>query len=98
MLTASEYVRAALLDCLPEGVAPSFAEIASARWEGRTPRRIAVAELIMFDGRPGTVGVRQVGPCTSHRFTDLPGGDCSFDDGRWVRVPALSAAPGEAGE
>lgn len=87
-MDAATYVRASLLDCLPEGVPPSFSEIVSARWEGRAPRRIAVASLTMFDGQPGTVEVRQVGPCTSHRFTELPGGDCSFEGGQWVRVAA----------
>lgn len=93
-MEAAAYVRAALLDCLPDGVPASFSEILSARWEGRASRRVAIASLIMFDGRPGTVEVRQVGPCTSHRFTDLPGGDCSFEDGRWVRVDDLQAEQG----
>ena len=93
-MEAAAYVRAALLDCLPDGVPPSFSEIVSARWEGRAPRRIAVASLTMFDGHPGVVEVRQVGPCTSHRFTDLPGGDCSYEGGRWVRVDNLQAEQG----
>lgn len=93
-VSASEYVNAALLDCLPEGVPPSFAAIVSARWEGRAPRRVAIASLTMFDGQPGAVEVRQVGPCTSHRFTDLPGGDCSFEGGRWVRVATPSDKEG----
>ena len=85
-MIAADYVSAALLACLPDGVPPSFSAVVTAGWEGRAPYRIATASLIMFDGQPATVQVRQVGPCTSHRFTDLPGGACSFEDGRWVRV------------
>jgi|GEM_PF-5523843 len=93
-MEAAAYVRAALLDSLPAGVPASFSEIVSARWEGRASRRVATASLIMFDGQPGMVEVRQVGPCTSHRFTDLPGGDCSYEGGRWVRVDSLQAEQG----
>lgn len=93
-MEADAYVRTALLDCLPDGVPASFSEIVSVRWEGRASRRVAIASLIMFDGRPGAVEVRQVGPCTSHRFTELPGGDCSYEGGRWIRIKDLQDEQG----
>lgn len=89
---AAAYIEAALRDCLPEGVPPSFRTIDRARWEGTGRGRVAVGHLTMFDGQPATVEVRQAGVCTSHRYADFPGGDASFEGGQWVRVSAPEIA------
>ncbi len=40
----------------------------------------------MFDGQPATVEVFRVGTqLWGHRWTDMPGGACSWEDGRWIR-------------
>lgn len=83
---AVSYVDSALRDVLPPGVPPSFAAIESAHWSGSGKRRTAHGRLTMFDGLPALVEVWNSGGLTAHRFTEMPGGDCSFEGGRWVRV------------
>lgn len=84
--TPAAYIDAALRAVLPDGVPPSYRLIEGACWDGYGRHRKAVGRLQMFDGLPATVEVREAGPCTSHRFTDMPGGACSYEGGQWVRV------------
>lgn len=88
--SASDAVRWVLLAVLPPGVPPSFSEVASAHFAGSGRTRRAVARLVMFDGQPATAEVfvgGRFGDCTcwGHRWTDMPGGACSWEGDRWVR-------------
>lgn len=85
-MSPGAYIDAALRDCLPTDVPPSFTEIEAAYWEGRGRQRKAVGRLRMFDGQPAIVEVWSSGFCTGHRFTEMPGGDCSYEGDRWMRV------------
>ncbi|MEH3063838.1 MAG: hypothetical protein PGN33_14215 [Methylobacterium radiotolerans] len=88
--SAADAVRAVLLAVLPPGVPPSFLDITAAWYEGKGRRRKAVALVVMFDGMPATVELSvggKMGGYTvwSHRWTDMPGGACSWEGDRWVR-------------
>lgn len=85
---AIQVVRETLEAVLPPGVHPSFSAILAARYEGTGRTRAITAELRMIDGHPATVRLTPWAFGWSHRFTSLPGGDLSFEDGRWVRIGA----------
>lgn len=78
-----------LLACLPPGCPPSFRAIVSASFRGTGKRRTITAELIMFDGQTATVALTPWEFGWSHRYSELPGGDISFEDSRWQRVSDL---------
>jgi hypothetical protein len=91
--SAADAVRHVLLAVLPPGVPPSFREITAARFVGTGRARKAVADLVMYDGRPATAEVDvggRLGDSTvwRHRWTDMPGGACSWEGDRWVRCDA----------
>lgn len=93
---AAVFIEGALRACLPPGVPPSFHSIVSARWIGAGRKRVAEAELTMFDGLPAKVRVWQYGKyldALAHTFHDLPGGDVSFEDGRWIRIDPATLEP-----
>lgn len=85
-------VRKVLLAALPPGVPPSFRTIIRAHSEGRGKARQITADLVMVDGMPATVRLRQWEHGWSHQFTAMPGGALSFEDGAWVRVEQQRAA------
>lgn len=84
-MKANSFVADRLMACLPPGVPASYREITSARFEGTGANRMAVADLIMIDGLPAKVQVSTWG-LMPHRFTHLPGGHLTFEDGRWIRI------------
>ncbi|MGX5776955.1 hypothetical protein [Methylorubrum zatmanii] len=79
-------IRDHLIGCLPPGVPPSFRRIVSACFDGVGHKRKAVGHMEMFDGRPATVEVFQWAPnAWGHRWSDMPGGACSWEGSCWVR-------------
>ena len=90
-MSAREIVQETLLNVLPPGVPPSFVSITSARFDGRN--RID-ARLIMVDGLPAAVNLTRWALGWSHRFTEMPGGALSFENGEWVRVADEPAGSG----
>lgn len=91
---AREYIDAALRACLPDGVPPSFRSINNARFVGVGRDRPAEADLTMFDGLPARVRVWLWGPSSyAHAWLDMPGGDCSFEAGRWIRIDHHTLEP-----
>lgn len=99
--SAAEAVRLVLMAALPPGSPPSFREIAAARFTGSGRGRVAVADLVMFDGLPATAEVFAGGKMLGHtvwghRWTKMAGGPCVLEDGRWQRVvPDLPLIPAE---
>lgn len=97
MSRASDYVGDAMRACLPSGVPLSFS-IDDAKWIRSGQQKRAVATVTMFDGRPAKLEVwswsREGG--NAHRWTDMPGGDVSFEHERWVRVVSQADLFGEA--
>ena len=94
--TAAVFIEGALRACRPPDVPPSFTHIVSARWTGSGRKRVAEADLIMFDGQPAKVRVWRYGSypdAIAHTFHDLPGGDVSFEDGRWIRINRETLEP-----
>ena len=84
--TAEAIIRAHLMGCLPPGVPASFQAITAARFEGSGRRRKAIGQVQMFDGQPATVEVFQASDVIwGHRWTEMPGGACSWEGGRWRR-------------
>ncbi|WP_374453784.1 hypothetical protein [Phenylobacterium sp.] len=92
LTTAASVVRDTLLAVLPPGVPPSFDRIVSARFIGTGRRRIASADLVMFDGSPATVEVWIAGVCTAHRWTSMPGGSAFWDGDAWRRDVEIAEA------
>lgn len=98
-MSAANFIDGALRACLPPGVPPSFQSIVSARWTGAGRKRVAEAELTMFDGLPAKVRVWRYGSypdALAHTFHGLPGGDVSFEDGRWIRIDPTTLEPAPA--
>ncbi len=94
--SAKDYVVQALRACLPEGVPPSFRSIDAARYISAQPRHEATAEVTMFDGRPAKVRVwlfARNRDAFAHEWTEMPGGDCSFEGGQWVRIDRETLEP-----
>ncbi len=92
--SATGIVRDHLASVLPPGTPPKYREIVSARFFGTGRSRQAIADLVLFDGLPATVrvfGWRR--GMAGHCFIDLPGGDCSFEDGRWIRIDRATLEP-----
>lgn len=92
MTDAAQFIDTHLRACLPPGVPPSYSKIVQAVFVGRGKDRQALADLIMFDGLPAKVMIRTTG-LKPHRFIDLPGGDVSFEDGRWIRICRTTLEP-----
>lgn len=76
-----------LLGVLPDGVPPSWQAVISAKTAGAGRNKTITAQLLMFDGQSATVRLSRWSMGWSHRWLDLPGGDISYEGGRWVRVP-----------
>lgn len=94
--TAATHVEQALRACLPPGVPPSWHSIDGARYVSAQPRHEATAELTMFDGLPAKVRVWLYGrgsDAFAHEWTYLPGGHCSYEDGRWQRINPETLEP-----
>ena len=91
-MKAASFVAERLQACLPPGVPPSYREIVSARYERSGAARAAIADLIMFDGLPARVQISTIG-LMPQRYTDLPGGDLSFEGGRWIRIDPVTLEP-----
>lgn len=94
--SAKEQVEQALRACLPDGVPPSFRSIDAASYISSQPRHEATAELTMFDGMPAKVRVwlyaRNL-DAFAHEWLELPGGHCSFEGGRWIRIDPETLEP-----
>lgn len=84
-MSATETVRSVLLSVLPPGVPPSFSKIASAHFTGSGKRRVATADLEMFDGLSATVECWCYGPGWAHRWTSMIGGDIFREGDQWKR-------------
>lgn len=67
---------------LPDGC-PMPGEILAARFDGKN--RIT-ADVVLFDGQPGTAVFRRWEFGWSYGWDNLPGGDISFEKGAWQRV------------
>lgn len=94
--SAKEHVEQALRASLPDGVPPSFRSIDAARYVSAQHRHEAFAELTMFDGRPAKVRVWLYArnfDVFAHEWLDLPGGHCSFEGGRWIRIDPITLEP-----
>lgn len=91
-MKAREFIADRLQACLPDGVPPAYREIVSASFEGSGANRKAVADLIMIDGHPATVEISTWG-LMPQRYTSLPGGALSFEDGRWLRIDPATLEP-----
>lgn len=90
-MTAEELVAEHLAACLPLDTPPSYRRIVSARFVGTGRKRVAVAELEMFDGQPAKVEVHEYGKGgygfggSSHRWLEMEGGNACYWNGRWQR-------------
>ena len=82
MSKAFEIARDTLVNSLPPGVPPYFASIDTAAFDGKS----VVAALTMFDGQPAVARFRRWAYGWSLGWDSMPGGDVSFENGRWVRV------------
>ncbi|SEB78541.1 hypothetical protein [Rhodobacter sp. 24-YEA-8] len=91
-MKAQDFIADRLQACLPDGVPPAYREIVSASFEGSGANRKAVADLIMIDGHPATVEISTWG-LMPQRYTSLPGGHLSFEDGRWQRINPETLEP-----
>lgn len=91
-MKAAKFVSSRLDACLPPGVPPSYKSIVAASYVGNGKDRRAEASLIMFDGLPAKVSVSTIG-LMPHRFFELPGGDVSFENGRWIRIDRSTLEP-----
>jgi hypothetical protein len=90
------HVEQVLRSCLAPGVPPSWHSIDGARYVSAQPRHEATAELTMFDGLPAKVRVwfyASGSDACAHEWTYMPGGHCSFEDGRWVRIDPETLEP-----
>lgn len=94
-LTAAEFVTEAMHSCLPPDVPPPFTIDWANFMVASGPKAWASAQVTMFDGQPAQLEVHRWNGSHKHRWVTMPGGDCSFEGGRWVRVAAL-AQTGEA--
>lgn len=98
-VSAGHSVASYMASCLPHGVPPCHRLIANARFVGFGRRRVAVADVEMFDGQPATIEVFRWGPMNAfgHRWTAMQGGAAFYEDGRWQRdLPADDSAAEEA--
>jgi hypothetical protein len=91
---AREYIDNALRACLPPGVPPSYQSIDAAHYTGFGRRLEAFGTVTMFDGAPAKVRVWQYAhEAYAHEWTEMNGGDCSFEDGAWVRIDRATGTP-----
>lgn len=98
-MNARETVIAGMTAILPPDVPLSFAEVLWAHFEGSGSNRRAIADVQMFDGRPARLSVTHWGarecPGWIVEWLELEGGDVSWEEGRWVRVPIALPTRGE---
>lgn len=95
-MTPAEIVDKHLRGCLPPGVPPSYSKVIWAEQKMKGRRPVWEALLLMFDGKPGRVEVFKGGrgvEIWGHRWTDLPGGSCSYEGGRWIRIDPETLEP-----
>lgn len=90
---AARFVTATLHSVLPLGTPPSWITVDDARWIGQGKQRRASADLTMFDGQQATVEAWFSRGLRAHRWITMPGGDASFEDGKWVRVDRETLEP-----
>lgn len=90
---AAQFVRAVLESVLPDGVPPSWVSIDEAHYVGFGRNAVAHATVTMFDGLTAKVEVQSWGESHRHRWADMPGGDASFEDGKWVRIDRETLEP-----
>ncbi len=90
---AMRYVIETLQNVLPPGTPTSWLKINAACWVGTGKHRRARADLTMFDGKPATVEAWESKGLRAHRWVEMPGGDCSFEDGRWMRIDRETLEP-----
>ena len=94
--SAAAHVEQALRSALPPDTPPSWQSIDAARYVSAQPRHEATAELTMFDGQLAKVRVwlwARNRDAFAHEWLDMPGGDCSFEDGRWLRIDRATMEP-----
>lgn len=84
-MNAEQTIRTVLQSAIPPGVPLSFNKILSARFVGSGKKRVATADLEMFDGLPATVECWCYGPGWAHRWTSMIGGDISWEGDLWKR-------------
>jgi hypothetical protein len=91
---AIEQVERVLRGVLPDNVPPSWRSINGARYVSSGRHAEATADVTMFDGKPAKVRVWVFGQGGhAHEWLDLPGGHCSFEGGRWIRINPATLEP-----
>lgn len=84
-LPARAVAESYLASILPHGTPPRHRSIIRSRHVGAGRRRMIVADLEMFDGLSATIEIFSWNDRLGHRWTNLPGGDVYFKNGRWQR-------------
>jgi hypothetical protein len=85
-IPAADLIAEHLAACQPPAETPIYRAIKHALYVGFGPKRVAMAELEMFDGQAATIEVYAWGvDCLAHRWTRLDGGFIACEGGRWVR-------------
>ncbi|SMC58379.1 hypothetical protein SAMN06297251_10474 [Fulvimarina manganoxydans] len=92
MNSPTQIVDRHLASCLQDGRPAAHRMVISVTVERVAAGRRFLADLIMFDGKPASIEVYcSPAGLWSHRFIDLPGGDCHISGGRWRRTKSLAA-------
>jgi hypothetical protein len=85
-LPARAVVESYLASLLPPGTPPQHRSVAGVCYVGSGRNRVIQAELVMFDGLPGTIEIFQWKHGLGHRWKAMPGGKAHFfEDGCWRR-------------
>lgn len=92
-ITAMRYIIETLQGVLPSDTPTSWLKINAACWIGTGKSRRARADLTMFDGKSATVEAWDRNGVRAHRWVTMPGGDCSFEGGRWIRIDRETLEP-----
>jgi hypothetical protein len=82
---------------LPDGSPLPFVSVRHARFEPPNKSQI-VAEVEMFDGLPAKMRLRLWGLGWSLGWDEMAGGDCSLENGGWVRVDRATLTEWKGGE
>jgi hypothetical protein len=88
-----DIVLAAMADVLPAGVPLSFT-VTKARFDGKGVRRVALADVIMFDEQPARLKVWRLADAWAHEWLELPAGPVSWERGQWVRIQPANSTCG----